>query len=413
MSPRYRLYNEELTSTDTKFWVVSSTLVLLCIVNFCISYVPFIHAYTQFDFPITGFVLSLCAVSCTYALNRATDKNNSVFRILDTYFYMSLLALWMLDTQPPMSYVAGIIFMQAAYFYGSIEYSWRLALAIAANPLVVGMFLIFTGDFAIIVLILFGLLLYVLSARNMTKRQELEKLKEAFILSSQATELGVDLALTQATYNVGVIVHSLSNSLTPVRSFFEIIEEEIELGNVTINDVSLVPFFRGSRESIDKACDLVQNFLSTSKRSIEVNTYWIEPIISRVCEENRIKIVLPDMAHYTYGYSKGLESTLINLICNAKQAGATEISVVLQEKKDKLHVIISDNGKGISKEMQQKLFTSIVDGKKKSNGVGLFLDRKLLRATQSDLVLLKTDISGTVFDLVLNLVKKEGIDVTT
>ena len=79
------------------------------------------------------------------------------------------------------------------------------------------------------------------------------------------------------------------------------------------------------------------------------------------------------------------------------------ISAKIAENGKAVHVFFEDNGSGISEETRQHLFSSFAP-KGDGLGIGLSLSKDLARAQGGDLILQKTDASGTVFLLTLKRV---------
>ena len=95
--------------------------------------------------------------------------------------------------------------------------------------------------------------------------------------------------------------------------------------------------------------------------------------------------VAPEMIMYA---DRGqLARALMNLGRNALQAGATQVDVTAEIEEQYLHIIVSDNGSGLSSGAQEDLFQPFA-GTMSGTGLGLAIAREILRAHGGDLRLL-------------------------
>jgi len=91
-----------------------------------------------------------------------------------------------------------------------------------------------------------------------------------------------------------------------------------------------------------------------------------------------------------------------NLIRNAAEAGASEISVEAESCPEGLELLISDDGPGMPPRAEENLFKPFEgSGRAGGTGLGLSISRELARAHGGDLSLLNTGPDGTVFRLSL------------
>jgi two-component system nitrogen regulation sensor histidine kinase NtrY len=88
--------------------------------------------------------------------------------------------------------------------------------------------------------------------------------------------------------------------------------------------------------------------------------------------------------------------TIINLIRNSIQAGATIITCSLLENENFNIVKIEDNGHGISQSIVEKVFDSNFTTKKEGMGIGLSLAKKYLENINGTIKIEKTSEEGTI-----------------
>lgn len=110
-----------------------------------------------------------------------------------------------------------------------------------------------------------------------------------------------------------------------------------------------------------------------------------------------------------HGDINSLVQVIINLITNAIQSynGKKEEAIILSTKieKNNLIISISDKGCGIPKDVQTKLFKSMVTTKgKKGTGLGMFMSYSTIKGHFNGDITFKSEINkGTTFNIILPL----------
>ncbi|MBP3610014.1 MAG: HAMP domain-containing histidine kinase [Lachnospiraceae bacterium] len=172
--------------------------------------------------------------------------------------------------------------------------------------------------------------------------------------------------------------------------------------------------------NIDKLNDLTENILRLSK--LEHQQFLEDPVTYRLDEQLREAMVLlepkwsrknleldlhlPEVS-YT-GHPALLFQVWTNLIGNAIKYtdNGGKIAVYLREKPNKIQVIVSDNGIGMSEETQAHIFDKFYQGdtsrKSQGNGLGLPLCREIVKKCSGELHVESTLGIGSVFIVNLN-----------
>ena len=205
---------------------------------------------------------------------------------------------------------------------------------------------------------------------------------------------------------IRVLTHEIMNSITPIASLSGTIDmmlRYIEQGsNASPTDILL------SREDLD---EMKQAMLTINKRSTGllhfVNTYrnltkipkpnfQLTPIhilfrnttniLAKELEDNHIKIkisVTPQ--HLELSMDEELmEQVLINLVKNSifaltnKQEKSIELNA-FYNKRGRVTIQVYDNGSGIMKEVQDKIFIPFFTTKSTGSGIGLSLSKQIIR----------------------------------
>ena len=69
---------------------------------------------------------------------------------------------------------------------------------------------------------------------------------------------------------------------------------------------------------------------------------------------------------------------------------------------------MEDTGTGIPEELKGRIFDSFLTGTTEGTGLGLSISKRILRAHDGNLDLLKSGPEGTVFKITLPLASKES-----
>ncbi len=95
-----------------------------------------------------------------------------------------------------------------------------------------------------------------------------------------------------------------------------------------------------------------------------------------------------------------ISQIFINLIKNAVQAGATQISITAGiDRNDETHVRFANNGAMISKDSQEQIFVPFYTTKEDGSGIGLSLSRQIMTLHNGTITLLRSTPDQTVFEL--------------
>jgi signal transduction histidine kinase len=95
---------------------------------------------------------------------------------------------------------------------------------------------------------------------------------------------------------------------------------------------------------------------------------------------------------------------LINLVRNAREAGASRLRVNVECEHGLTKLLVADNGPGLPQKVQDNLFRPFTGtGRRGGTGLGLAIARDLIRAHGGELLLRQTGPDGTVFVMDLTM----------
>jgi two-component system, cell cycle sensor histidine kinase and response regulator CckA len=214
-----------------------------------------------------------------------------------------------------------------------------------------------------------------------TERKQLEEQ----LLQSQKMEAVGRLA--------GGVAHDFNNILTAIKSYSELLIEDMSAGRGRVEDVQEI------REAADRAATLTRQLLAFSRqqmlrpRVLDLNTTvrdlknMLDRIIGADIELNTR--LAPDLGMLTADPGQ-IEQILMNLVVNARDAmpegGRVDIetaNVELDGDYSRTHaatpagpyvmLAVSDTGLGMSRETQKRMFEPFFTTKEKGQGTGLGL----------------------------------------
>ena len=99
-----------------------------------------------------------------------------------------------------------------------------------------------------------------------------------------------------------------------------------------------------------------------------------------------------------------IEQVVINLIQNAieamKEAPDPRLSIMARKNDSHIVISVSDNGKGISEDMIEKIFLPFYSTKESNSGIGLSLSQQIMQLHHARLEVISAPMEGATFSMV-------------
>jgi signal transduction histidine kinase len=187
---------------------------------------------------------------------------------------------------------------------------------------------------------------------------------------------------------LAIIAHDLRNPLGGIFKLSEVIDQNFNY----LSQEKLKKYINNIRVTSDKVYELLDNLLNwastqTGKINVEAQTFNIHQLINsnkellkELASQKQIEIeFVSDHDLYAYGDTKMVNTVIRNLLTNAIKFTGTggKIAIDAQENNGQIKVSIQDNGIGIAKEDQKRLFDLLGEnkniGRSKEKGIGLGL----------------------------------------
>jgi two-component system nitrogen regulation sensor histidine kinase NtrY len=191
-----------------------------------------------------------------------------------------------------------------------------------------------------------------------------------------------------------VISHELLNSITPIRSLSQNLQDLVQQENISTEDLDDM---KTSVATMLRRSDHLQQFVESYRKLAMLPSPKKEKIELLKLIENSFKIMTPMFKKEqievinTITFDRWLnvdtlqiEQVLINLFTNCIYALADtkqkQIIISAEVKEKRTFIIISDNGKGIENEIESKIFLPFFTTRKEGAGIGLTLSKSIVEA---------------------------------
>ena len=221
----------------------------------------------------------------------------------------------------------------------------------------------------------------------------------------------------------GGIAHDFNNILTAIKSYSELLIEDMAANRGRVEDVKEI------REAADRAAGLTRQLLAFSRQQIlrprvlDLNTTVrdLKSMLDRLIGADiELKTRLaPELGMITADPGQ-VEQILVNLVVNARDAmpagGRIDVEtadVELDENYSRTHaatppgpyvmLAVSDTGQGMSREIQDRIFEPFFTTKEKSKGTGLGLSTVygIVKQSGGSIWVYSEAGSGTTFKIYL------------
>lgn len=219
--------------------------------------------------------------------------------------------------------------------------------------------------------------------------------KEYYIILLDSIQRVIEKKEKEAWINLmKIISHELMNSLTPIRALSQnllhIVDQE-HLGEDDFDDI------KSSISTIINRSDHLQVFVENyrklamlptpTKQMIPINSLFEDclRIMSPILKAENIELINDIHSSRSIMIDKNqMEQVIINLITNSvyalKEKSEKKMYLSSYTENNRFFIAISDNGKGIDPEIQDKIFLPFFTTRKDGAGIGLTLSKNIIEA---------------------------------
>ena len=203
---------------------------------------------------------------------------------------------------------------------------------------------------------------------------------------------------------IRVLTHEIMNTVTPIASLSETLSK----------DPASPDLVMGLQTISTSSKDLIK-FVNTYRSLTRVATpvrkpFYLRELMERVEQLTKQQI---DAAGASYQYTEltddillyadegQISQVIVNLISNALQAEATQITITAKiDDADAVVIDVCNNGHPISPDSQEQIFIPFFTTKPEGSGIGLSLSRQIMRLHNGSIRLVRSDEKDTIFTLV-------------
>lgn len=191
-----------------------------------------------------------------------------------------------------------------------------------------------------------------------------------------------------------VISHELLNSITPIRSLSQNLHELVQQESISSDDLEDM---KTSVATMLRRSDHLQQFVESYRKLAMLPSPKKEQIRLQQLIANSFEIMTPlfikegievvntiTINHWLEADSKQMEQVFINLLTNCiyalKEIAQKRIFISAEAKENRTFITISDNGKGIEPEIENKIFLPFFTTRKEGAGIGLTLSKNIIES---------------------------------
>jgi nitrogen fixation/metabolism regulation signal transduction histidine kinase len=217
---------------------------------------------------------------------------------------------------------------------------------------------------------------------------------------------------------IRVLTHEIMNSVTPVISLVEVMEEILEenADQKSIDEESYDDF-KLSADAIGKRTKGLVDFVNRYRKLYKVPAPSLEEVDLLQLLRRIEHLLLPEMEEQGIIFSLvsrheecitridpgQIEQVVINLLRNSMDAVSTvdapKIYVEISLEKARWNIYIRDNGVGINDEDRDKIFIPFFTTKDHGSGIGLSLSRQILRNHNGNISVVSKLGEGSTFKI--------------
>ncbi|MFB9109151.1 sensor histidine kinase [Flavobacterium gyeonganense] len=219
--------------------------------------------------------------------------------------------------------------------------------------------------------------------------------KEYFIILIDSIQRVIEKKEKEAWINLmKIISHELMNSLTPIRALSQNLLQIVDQEKLEEDDFDDI---KSSISTIINRSDHLQVFVENyrklamlptpAKEMTPINTLFEDciRIMSPILKAGNIELINDTHSSRSVLIDKNqMEQVIINLITNSVYAleEKTEKKILISSftENNRFFITISDNGKGIDQEIQDKVFLPFFTTRKDGAGIGLTLSKNIIEA---------------------------------
>lgn len=231
------------------------------------------------------------------------------------------------------------------------------------------------------------------------------KSKKILEINTTFKELDKEKKLRASVFKLN---HELKNPLAVCNGYLEMFPEASKKDQDKYIEIM--------QNEIKRSLTIINDFSSLGKiKNIEVEEidicYLLEEIkdiLEPLFKKNKAKIEIPDDEIYVEGDYNRLKQVFINLFKNSLESKRKEdlvVNVKIKEDNNDCIISMKDNGKGMSKEILEKIYNDFFTTKETGTGIGIPYIKEIIELHHGTLTYKSRENKGTT--VLITLPKKQ------
>ena len=201
--------------------------------------------------------------------------------------------------------------------------------------------------------------------------------------------------------------HEIRNPLASMRVHIELLKRQSHTEQET-SDLAVL------ETELERLNQVVGDLLSFVRPGASVHVAvqmqeildWCRNMVHSQCERQRVVWVQEDTASPCFSVSADrgqMQQVVLNLVLNALQAmpQGGEIRVGVESFEEYGLLYVQDNGPGIPKETQERIFVPFFTTKKEGTGLGLFIVQRIINNHRGKISFTSSAAGGTTFQILI------------
>jgi two-component system, NtrC family, nitrogen regulation sensor histidine kinase NtrY len=215
---------------------------------------------------------------------------------------------------------------------------------------------------------------------------------------------------------IEVMTHEILNSITPIHTLAGTMKDMMDHKGMSL-DLEDIEDMRLAASTIKRRSDGLMGFVQDYRMVAELPTPQLElfsvqelftvikTLMKPLADRQGIKMEVAQAPEKVRLHmdSKLIEQVLINLITNAiyavKEAADPTIILRFRREEDKSCIDVIDNGKGIPRQLLDKIFIPFFTTRSNGSGIGLSISRNIMKMHQGNLEVVSVEHEETRFTL--------------
>ena len=209
------------------------------------------------------------------------------------------------------------------------------------------------------------------------------------------------------------VAHEIKNPLTPMKLTLQQMEQALKSGNLPVEksqkSVDVLLKQVNILNEIAASFSAFANMPMPSPQKVDLNKLLQDVVtLFSTATEGRINFILIEHSPSVSADSTSLSRAFSNMIINALQAkregqDVLEINISGVVRRNTIVITIRDNGKGMSKEVQERIFHPQFTTKQSGSGLGLAITKQIIGQSGGKIWFESTINQGTAFLIELPL----------